>query len=392
MLEVEASLAGSRAASQEKSRFIAAASHDLRQPLHAMTLFLDAVRHHNSQPRLTPMLARMGEANAALSELMTGLLDLSRLEAGVVEVHPEPFPLEPLIERLVEGYGPDAEAKGLSLDVEIGDGDAGMPVHTDRVLLEQVLRNLLSNAIRYTDTGGVRIELDALGQDAVTVALVDTGIGMSADELERAFDDYVQIGARRGQRDNGLGLGLSIVRRLSTLLGLELDVASTPGVGSRFTLRLALAEEVAGSREPADPRDVREVPIPKGLRALLVDDNADVRDGMRAMLESVGCEVRATDGAEAVPAMLDAAPADVVIADHHLGAGQSGAELLERLHGTHPEVRGVLITADVSNEALRSRRFPSRPVLYKPVSVAALKRVLGGVSGETEAARPGIST
>ena len=272
-----------------KSQFLAAASHDLRQPLHALALYTDALSDRITSGKDLEIVFSIQRCVSALEDLFQSLLDISRLDAGIVEPKIDHFELRPLVERLAGDYAAQAARNGVTFSAEC----PALVVESDASLLERILLNLLSNAVRYTDSGSIRIAAHKENGN-IRISVIDTGPGIPAARHEDIFREFVQLQNPGRDRSKGLGLGLAIVRRLADLLGLQLDVHSEPGKGSTFSLvvragdaaKLPQAEGVASSV----PRNQLQ-----GKLLVVVEDEADVREGMRVLLEGWGCKVIASD-------------------------------------------------------------------------------------------------
>jgi signal transduction histidine kinase len=274
-----------------KSRFLAAASHDLRQPLHALGLFASALNQRTQDAESRELTGRINQSIEALESLFSEVLDVSRLDAGAVGVNLQAVQLQPLFDRIANDLSSAAEEKNLALRFV----PTARLVRSDPVLLERILRNLVANAIRYTEAGGILVGLRPRAGRLV-LEVRDAGIGIAAEHQARVFDEFYQVGNVERDRRQGLGLGLSIVKRLCDLLGHGLELASAPGRGT--VVRIALE---AAQAEPAND-EVFAVPVIanslKGARIVVIDDEVDVRDSMLALLGSWGCEAAAFPTAE----------------------------------------------------------------------------------------------
>lgn len=359
-------------ASRDKTRFLASASHDLRQPVHALTLFADALRVEQTSERGKALLGDMGQSIHALNQLLESLIDISKLDAGVVKPAPMHFALRPLIERLRAEYLPQARAGGLDFAVS---GDDRV-VHSDPALLEAILRNLISNAIRYTPSG--RIDVTCGGRDRVVhIDVRDTGIGVPHDRQRDIFREFYQLHNPERDRSKGLGLGLAIVARLASLLGHRIELRSAPGEGSCFTVALPEGEmcTVAATDtvvETLEPQDLR------GMRVLVIDDEVAVRRAMSALLESWGCRAMlAGSETEALGALDDGGAADVIIADYRLSGGKTGVEVIERLRrAIGAEVPALIVTGDTDPQRIREAQSSGHALMHKPVQPGKLRAYL----------------
>jgi two-component system, sensor histidine kinase len=375
-----AALDQAQAADRAKTRFLAAASHDLRQPLHALLLFSAALSMRKLDAKSQEIAARIDDATQALAYELDTLLDVSKLDAGLVRVNPERLDVGTIAARLVQTMTPIAHGKKLEIRCV---ATPGLYLDTDRALLERVLRNLLDNAIKYTDAGSIEMRVAADGPD-VTIAVLDTGQGIAPAELERIFEEFYQIGNPERDRQRGLGLGLAIVRRLVLLLGGRLTVESQPGRGSTFTLRMPHAR---GAGSPVEPvLAAASTPPLAGLNVLVIDDEANVRLGTQLLLEGLGCTVslvRDTDEACEV-AVVDRP--DIVLADMRLAGDDSGLRAVARLRALQPGLPALLISGDTAPDRLREARQAGLPLLHKPVSAELLARsiteAIRGTPGE----------
>lgn len=368
--QVDAARTAAEQANVAKSRFFAAASHDLRQPLHSLGLFASALRETVGSAEGRDLAHRIGDSIGALDRLFDELLDVSRLDAGVVEVHRRNLALQPLFDRLESEFAGAAASKGLRLRFV----PSALAVKSDRTLLERILTNLVSNALRYTVAGGVLIGARRRGS-RVVVQVKDSGVGIPDHERELIFDEFYQIGNPGRDRRKGLGLGLAIVRRLTVLLDHPLTVRSVVGRGSCFALELpqadglpdeGLAEERPGER------------IFDGERALVLDDDPDICDATERLLNSWGFDVRTAHGLDDAMARLDSGfTPNIVVADLRLGESKDGigaiARLRERL--ARP-VAALLISGDIGARELARVKESGLLLLTKPVAPAKLRSAL----------------
>jgi signal transduction histidine kinase/CheY-like chemotaxis protein len=360
-------------ANRAKSRFLASASHDLRQPLHTLSLYSAALGMRKNDARTQEMALEISNAIAWLGSLLDALLDISKLDAEAVRPESTRFALGPLLVRIAADFRAAAAVKGVALEL-----DATEPAHveTDAVLLERVLRNLVDNAVKYTARGSVTIELSAQANRAV-VTVADTGPGIPREEHERVFEEFYQLSNPERDHSRGIGLGLAIVKRLANLLRIELALDSEPGRGTSFTLALPLADgrpaydAGAQSRPAAGP-----VALPEGLRVLVVDDEGWVRRGMQALLESWGCEVTLASGmAEALAALARGQP-DLIIADQRLRGAETGIEFVRHARSRVGQIPALLITGDTAAEIFMRAERLGITVLHKPVAEAVLRSAI----------------
>ncbi|MBI5716235.1 MAG: hybrid sensor histidine kinase/response regulator [Burkholderiales bacterium] len=363
-------------ASQAKSRFLAAASHDLRQPVHALALFVGALRQEPPGPQAQRLLDRVESTVGTMGTMFNALLDISKLDAGMVGAERRPCNLRPLLERVCAEEGAVAAQKGLALRANLRDAW----VATDPVLFERIVRNLVVNAVRYTDRGGVLVALCRRGAEVV-LRVVDTGIGIASARQEEVFHEFVQLHNPERDRHQGLGLGLAIVRRLADLLGIRLCLRSHPGRGSSFTLRLGAMDAVdtAAARDPAAAlapvAAARATPADAGL-VLVIDDDADIRTGMRALLCGWGHAVVDAGGlVDLLPQLhgLKVAP-QLIISDYRLRGEETGHRVVERLrHEYNDDTPAIIITGDTAPERLREAAAGGHVLLHKPVGPEQLR-------------------
>jgi len=360
-------------ASQQKSRFLAAASHDLRQPLHALALYTEALKLQAGSGAGHEVVAHIDNAVAALSALVESFLDISRLDAGVVQPAPQPVAVRALLERIETGYRAQARDKGLGFRVEAIDAT----VHTDPLLLERVLRNLVDNAFKYTPAGSVTVRAKVEGS-VVRLAVLDTGAGIPEAERERIFEEFYQIGNPERDRARGLGLGLAIVRRLAQLLGLNVELDSEPGRGSIFSVIAPLATGGPAAMPPAGSVATTSSRALAGARILVIDDEPEVRGGMTMLLEHLGCRVSACGDYAEAEQLLERQPSgvDLIIADFRLRNNESGIDAVRRLRLRLGDVPVLLLTGDTAPERLKEAQSSGLSLLHKPVSRDRLTRTM----------------
>lgn len=365
------------AADREKTRFFAAASHDLRQPLHAVSLFTAALARTQLDAEGTRILTHLAHSVDALSRSLDTMLDVSRLDAGSVQPRIARVGVHGLLRSLLNNFAGRAEEKGLQLRVR---APGGIAVHSDALLLERLLGNLVDNAIKYTQSGGVvvaaRVGAASGHEGYVRFDIVDTGIGIPPEHRQRVFEEFFQVGNPQRDRRAGLGLGLSIVRRLSELLAHPVSFAPRRGGGTRFQVWVPLADAGAtcndAARAPAAvPQDLQ---LP--AHVLVVDDEADSREALATLLASHGCTVRtASDLAEA-GAMLDAQAPEAVIADYRLPGERSGLDFLLALRERLPRMQLLLVTGETAPQRIAAIAASGVPCLIKPVRAGDLLEAL----------------
>ena len=363
------------AASLAKSQFLAATSHDLRQPLHALNLFVEQLRSEPLTAHQQGLLERITRSVDALGGQFDILLDISRLDAGVVEVNRTHFPLRELFDAIRADFEPIALQKGLRFKV----ASTLAFIESDRESLTRILRNLMQNAVRYTERGGVLIGSRRCGA-MLRIEVHDTGPGIADAEREHIFREYYQVGNPERDRRKGLGLGLAIVERLTRLLGHRLTLRSVPGKGSSFAVEVPLGER---SLWRAPDISSHSVPLEFfGKTIAIVEDEIEILDGMRSLLESWRCTVVSADsGAQLVAQLQDAAEApDLIISDYRLPDGETGAEVIAALREEfNSDVPALLITGDTATSVASDGDDDGDPrtlLLYKPVQPARLRAAM----------------
>jgi signal transduction histidine kinase/CheY-like chemotaxis protein len=350
-----------------KTKFLAAASHDLRQPIHAQGLFLDVLAHSGLSKRQSDVLNSAQSAWQASSDMLDALPDFSRIEAGVVQPCPLPFDLQGLLNKVENDLAPLADAKGLVYRSR----ETSVTVDSDARLVEMVLRNLVSNAIRYTAHGGVLVACRRRAQH-VQVEVWDTGVGIAAADQQDIFREFHQLGNPERDRNKGLGPGLAIVQGLSTAMNLELSLSSRPGKGSVFKFVLPLTELDSPLQAPGLLGT-----LPKDLRVLVIDDDEAVCSGMVRLLESWGCQCQAASSVkDAIAAARVCAPS-IIISDYRLREQQTGAQVIGALRAAAGmNLPALIITGDTAPERLREASASGDPLLHKPVKPEQLYQTL----------------
>lgn len=347
-----------------KSRFLATASHDLRQPLQTLSLLNGTLRRVVRDPMASEAVTQQGQAIDAMSRLTNALLDISKLESGAIRPDPANFAVAALFEEMRNEFASVAASKGLELRIETTAPSA----YSDPSLVGQILRNLISNAIKYTHRGWVALR-SAYSPFGVRLEVADTGIGIPADHLPYIYDEFYQVGVASNTSREGYGLGLSIVHRLVGLLSLKLEVQSEVGRGSTFILEMpAGAREATRGIAVASSADQPEA-LPASGRILLVDDDAGVRNATAMLLKVEGFEVLcAASLAEANEALRPDPRIDLVIADYHLQNGETGIEVIAAARNVAGENLGAVLVSGDTSSTLRDVRAAERlRIASKPI-------------------------
>lgn len=351
-------------ADQEKSRFLAIASHDLRQPVHAIGLFAATLEKRLEGSAEMPLVRNLSSAIDGLDRSFNVMLDISRLDAGAIDPRFQQFPLRDLFRRLLMHFAGQADQKGLGLRFSPG----GKSICSDPQLLERILGNLVQNAIKYTERGGVVVVARSTPTH-IHVEIWDTGIGIRANDLPKVFDEFYQVGRGERVRTQGLGMGLAIVKRLVRLLGHELTVSSRPGKGTMFRLRIGLGG-LPEIQDVTAAADTLPMPMLQPRTVLVLDDEEAIRDGLCLLLQEWGYDAIAAGSiaqAERAVALLEAPP-DLILSDLHLGDGPdgiAGIEAIRRQCGC--DVAAMLITGDTAHAEIQRATESGYPVLFKPV-------------------------
>jgi signal transduction histidine kinase/CheY-like chemotaxis protein len=358
-------------ASRSKSRFFAAANHDLRQPLHSLGLFATALRNGSEGRSGIKLVDQILQCTDSLERLFDNLLDISRLDAGQVEVKRTIVPLNDVLTRLRSMFTIPAQEKNLNLRLR----PSSFSVNTDSTLLLRVLSNLLSNALRYTDSGGIVVGCRRRGSNVV-IEVWDTGIGIPTEHQERIFEEFYQLNNPERDRTRGLGLGLASVRRIAQLLDHPVHVHSQVGKGSRFSIEVPIADP---ARIPTASVTV-EHKVPNllgGKFIIVIDDEASVRLGMQSLLQSWGCKcLTASDANEALAALEGAVP-DFIIADLRLRGDDTGIDAINLLRDQLGSgIPAVLVSGDTATEQLRKVSAAGLTMMHKPLKAVRLRAML----------------
>jgi signal transduction histidine kinase len=362
-------------ANRAKSQFLAAVSHDLRQPIHALGLFIGALRGREMDGEAQRLVDFIDRSVEAMDALFNALLDISKLDAGAVQPHFETVALAPLLKRLCDEYATEAERKGLAIRYR----SCSCSVRSDPALLERILRNLITNAVRYTEHGGVLVGCRREA-GAVRIEVWDTGCGISPEQTDLIFQEFYQVGNRERDRSKGVGLGLAIVRRTSDLLGATLTFGSRPEHGSVFRLTLEPAADV-----PAIPTKPSALCAPRIVEALIlvVDDDVDIQQAMKGLLTSWGYRVALGGSGDEIIASVEdrLQPPNLIICDYRLRGQETGVDVIRRLHQRYGDamIPAILITGDTAPDRIVDARASGFALLHKPLSNSRLRAAIGNL-------------
>jgi len=356
-----------------KSRFLATASHDLRQPLQTLSLLNGTLRRVVRDRTAGEAIAQQGQAIEAMSRLTNALLDISKLESGAIRPDPADFAVTALFEELRTEFASLATSKGLELRI-----DASAPsAHSDPSLVGQILRNLVSNAIKYTNQGWVQLK-STTSATGVLLEVGDSGIGIPPDQLPFIYDEFYQVGVASNTSREGYGLGLSIVQRLVSLLGLKLEVRSTMGRGSTFALELPAGGRAAEAHPVSTPGKAVRAAEQSAARILLVDDDEGVRNATAMLLKVEGFIVLCAASLSEADEVLRKDPRlDLIIADYHLQNGETGIDVIAAARAAAGESLGAVLVSGDTSSTLRDVKSGDRlQIASKPIRADELLAIV----------------
>lgn len=366
-------------ANRAKTQFFTAASHDLRQPLHAMGLFAEALRQRTHEPEVANLVVSINASVDALEGLFSELLDITRIDSGGVEVHPQGFEMADILRKIRLHYEPTAFEKGLALKLRGGH----RVVHGDPLLVERIVRNLVSNAIRYTNDGGVLVACRARG-DKVWVQVWDSGLGIRAEEQAKVFEEFYQVpntAAVSPEQRKGLGLGLAIVKRLADLMGARIWLRSVHGRGTVFTLELPVGVKPRPQAQTLPGKGPIGLTL-EGRTIVVVEDEPAVRAGLEVLLQGWGASIVSFDsvgGASAWAAAADPAVVkpDLFIVDYRLEQGRNGVDAIVAMRARFgPQVPAIVVTGSTMTGHDKEAQEQDFHILLKPVVPNKLRAMI----------------
>lgn len=376
----EVALEREEKANHAKSKFLAAASHDLRQPLHSLRLFTATLELQTRNTQHKTLVSQIDSSVKSLEDLFNALLDISKLDAGTLTVEKSDIYLDSLMAQIEGEFKPLAREKSLYFDVELADH----VIFTDALLLERLIRNLASNAIRYTDTGGVSLST-TVEDGRVWLCVEDTGVGIPQSDQVRVFEEFVQLGNIERDRNQGIGLGLSIVKRLAALLGVEVRIESTSGKGSRFLVGMTLGDRSKCVYLSASSKNTPGEQI-DSLFVLVIDDEEDVCLAVEGLLETWGCIVMTATSGNAALMQLDEIGEipDVVLSDYRLRHGETGGDVIHRVREhLSIDVPAIILTGDIAPDSLKDIKSLGYPMLHKPCEPEALRKLIASAAASS---------
>ena len=368
-----------KSANLAKSRFLAAASHDLRQPMHALNLYLGGLAGLELSAPAKATLANVSQCAQTMDGMFRALLDISRLDAGAVQPEPREFPVAPLLDRIRVEFEPQVRAKGLALRVV----PCSAWVRTDPAFLDRVLRNLTSNAVRYTQRGTILIGCRRKA-GALRIAVHDTGPGIAPEEQRLVFEEFYQIGNPERDRSKGMGLGLAIVDRLAKLMLASMELVSAPGRGSMFAIDLPLAVQARAASAAPEQRTGAPRRSFAGSLVAVIDDEEMILNATRHLLEQWECTVvTGVSGSKVMEQLSTSTRApDAIVCDYRLRGNENGLGVIDALRSEFNEdIPALLITGDTGPERLREIEASGMSVLHKPVQEKTLRDALGQLLG-----------
>lgn len=359
------------AANRDKSRFLASASHDLRQPLQALVLFSESLQEVTQEKESLHLASQIGKSVGALVDMFDELLDISKFDAGVVQAVKQNFRIQTVFDRLQAEFMPQAVAKDLKFIMM----KTGSVAYSDPHLLERILRNLISNAIRYTDFG--RVEVSCQNIDGMLrIDVLDTGIGIRAKSLPHIFEEYYQVDNQHRDRLKGLGLGLAIVRRMEALLGCTVTVSSRPALGSVFSFSIPQGDPQQLDQPQAAYQSKHDL---NGTTVALVEDNRDIRQVAAKLMKQWGCEVYEGELPHEVlnqMALAGLRP-DILLCDYRLPQGLTAIDGIRLLHELwDSKIPTVVLTGDTAPQTLQDIQSSGALLLHKPIAPARLRSMV----------------
>ncbi len=378
--EIAIALKAAEQANRAKSKFLATASHDLRQPLQALRLFTEALQDVAKEPESQRLAGQIGKSVNALVDMFDDLLDVSRLDAGIIQPRLQHFELFDLFDRLYVDFEPLAKAKGLTLELPCCNG-SGMDspqcnavVYSDPFLLERMMRNLISNAIRYTDKGMVEVKCQCL-PEVVEICVQDTGIGIRPEVLPHIFEEYYQVDNPHRDRRKGLGLGLAIVRRVEELLGYRVDVESVPEQGSSFKFSVKNGDAAVLARPYVITQSRQDV---SNKAIAFVEDDADIREFTVEIMQEWGCRVFAGESGAVVLRLLDTAALrpDLLVCDFRLPDKETALDVMREMRDYWGDLPVLIVTGDTGAETLQAIQQSGASLLHKPIAPTRLRSMM----------------
>lgn len=377
MGELSAARDAAEKATAAKSRFVAAVSHDLRQPLQTLNAMNAILLRQSTDASFRSLLQQEKQSLDSLGDLLNALLNLSKLESGTIAPNVVEVSLSSLLEELRHQFAGSAAAKALHMEIDAGSGGF---VRTDRALFHDLLQNLISNAIRYTDVGGIRVRCARLPGDLLTVEVIDTGIGIAPEALPNIWEDFYQVPGPDGRlRRGGTGLGLAIVKRLANTLRIEIKVDSVVGQGTRITVAVPDMEPAKPLQSAAPAKGSAPV-VGAGVKIIFVEDDVPVRDAITMYLTMDGYSVHGVGSLREVDALLESFEGvpTIVVSDFRLQRNELGSDAIEKIRNKYGRwLPAIVLTGDVSTVPVELFEGTTTRLLNKPIDVVLLTTTIG---------------
>lgn len=364
-----------------KSKFLAAASHDLRQPLYSLSLFTSVLDETITYPKAKKIVEQINSSVLALNNLFDKLLDISQLDAGVVEVEKKDFSLASIFDKLIVNYNSEAQEK----NIVISWPQRYPSVHSQEDLLERILRNYLSNAIKYTSQGNITVTcettINKTGKSQIAISVTDTGLGITANDMSEIYEEFYQVSNPERDRQKGLGLGLSIVKRTAKLLEHDISVSSEVGKGSRFSILVDAAEHDV-IESSGDSSAAKLTKLANSALVIVIDDEESIRQGLENILILWGYRVISASNLEQAMIQLttkDLIP-EAIISDYRLKEGKTGIDAIRTIHKGYGEhIPALIMTGDIATDRLIDINSSKFQVLFKPVPPMKLRSFLRSI-------------
>jgi len=366
--KLESALEEAKSANNAKTRFLASASHDLRQPIHTLSLLGASLSMRPLDEHSKRVASNMNSAIQSLAKQLDALLDISKLDAGIVEVNKETINLSSMCHFLCNEFSTTAKAKNLKL---VNNCPEHCFVYTDPSLLERILRNLISNSIKYTEEGTVTLFVDDISDGLYDISVIDSGVGIKQQDHKLVFEEFYQSDNPERDRNKGLGLGLAIVKRLVALLDIELSLISDRS-GTHVKIKVESSHQKREQKTPMIP----DTFLWQELNVLIVDDEEMVRVGMKTLLESLGSTVKIADGSSQTREMIEHFRPDIILSDFRLRNQDNGLIAIKHVLEKFPGTPAILISGDTAPDRLVQAQQAGIPLLHKPVSVDRLKQAI----------------
>lgn len=363
-------------ANSAKTRFLAAASHDLRQPLHAMSLLLSVLSEYKQGDEQLTIIEKIKRSSLSLESLLESLLDISKLDAGVINIEINPFKIQPLFDVLSDEFKPVAEEKGLDIQFS----PSSVLINSDVQIIERILRNLISNAIRYTDQGKILVGCRQ-SESLVRLCVCDTGLGIDDSNKELIFEEFQQLNNHNRDRNKGLGLGLSIVKRLTELLGLTITLRSSAGKGSAFIVECPRSVVIEDDQKNSS-QVISSYPKLAEKTIVIIDDEEEIRNALALLLNSWGCKTfELTCMDDVSQKLLPRIRPDMIITDYRLSNHETGVQVIAAIQSYYEDgdIPAVIITGDTSPERIKEAEESGFTMLHKPVGGGKLRAILNSL-------------